>query len=233
MAAGVVEALELGADTLLFDEDSCATNFLIRDRRMQKLISADPITPLIFKVRAMLRDHGCSSIFVIGGCGDYCDVADLVLEMRHYQCHDITAAARLVAAEIPSAVSVHEVSSFGNVFPRWIDIRTLPSTSSKIVARKRAVIEYGEHTLDLSAIKQLVHESQTRTVAKALRHISSTPVRSTLSEYLQALDALLENGGLDSLSDDNTVDGFLARPRTLEVGMAVNRLRTLGMSYDN
>lgn len=49
-----VEALELGADTLLFDEDTCATNFLIRDARMQKLISADPITPLVFKVSLVL-----------------------------------------------------------------------------------------------------------------------------------------------------------------------------------
>ena len=69
MAAGVVEALELGADTLLFDEDTCATNFLIRDRRMQRLVAADPITPLVYNVRAMFRDHGVSSILVIGGCG--------------------------------------------------------------------------------------------------------------------------------------------------------------------
>ena len=63
------QALELGADTLLFDEDTCATNFLVRDRRMQKLVAVDPITPLVYKVRAMLKDHGCSSILVIGGCG--------------------------------------------------------------------------------------------------------------------------------------------------------------------
>ena len=69
MAAGVVEALEIGADMLLFDEDTCATNFLIRDRRMQRLVAADPITPLVYNVRAMFRDHGVSSILVIGGCG--------------------------------------------------------------------------------------------------------------------------------------------------------------------
>ena len=90
----LLQALELGADTLLFDEDTCATNFLIRDRRMQKLVKADPITPLVYKVRqtfqsvavssgslglycvqvrAMYKDLGCSSILVIGGCGEFCD----------------------------------------------------------------------------------------------------------------------------------------------------------------
>ncbi len=39
--------------------------------------------------------------------GDYCDVADLVLEMREYRCYDITAAAKQVAQEIPSAVLEH------------------------------------------------------------------------------------------------------------------------------
>lgn len=46
-AAAIMEALEVGARVLLVDEDTSATNFMIRDRRMQALIpkSAEPITP--------------------------------------------------------------------------------------------------------------------------------------------------------------------------------------------
>lgn len=165
MAAGVIEvrsrllphaqeytyhtsqALELGADTLLFDEDTCATNFLIRDCRMQRLIAADPITPLVYKActspnfytsqqwahtDTVPRSARCSQtttahpsslladVVRIGLSlalnsaelgivpGDYCDVANLVLEMRDYRCYDITAAAKQIAQEIPSAVPEHE-----------------------------------------------------------------------------------------------------------------------------
>ncbi|KZT00018.1 uncharacterized protein LAESUDRAFT_739770 [Laetiporus sulphureus 93-53] len=209
MAAGVIEALELGTDLLLFDEDSCATNFLIRDLRMQRLI------------RAMLKDHRCSSILVIGGCGDYCDVADLVLEMRDYCCYDITAVARQVAQEIPSVVSQYEVRS------RFFDPRRLPSRGTKTISPKRTAIESGDSTLDLAAVKQLVHDSQTRTIAVALQLLHAeggNRSKQELKATLQDLNDRLDKIGLDLLVEDHKVDGFLARPRLLELGMAMNRL---------
>ncbi|CDO68483.1 hypothetical protein BN946_scf184499.g8 [Trametes cinnabarina] len=226
MAAGVVEAIEMGADTLLFDEDTCATNFLIRDRRMQRLVSADPITPLVYKVRAMLNDHGCSSILVIGGCGDYCDVADLVLEMRNYQCFDVTKAAKQIAQEIPSAVPEHEASHFGSIRARALDVSSLPSGDTKIVARKRTALEIGGgDALDLSALVQLVHDSQTRAIAAALKHLrrrAESPI--SLREVLQNLDGSMDSEGLDAIVQQDRIDGFLARPRLLELAMAINRL---------
>ncbi|KAJ1772909.1 (ABC) transporter [Coemansia sp. RSA 1843] len=69
MAASIQEALESGADALLYDEDTCATNFLVRDRRMQKLVSREhePITPLVNRIREMWNVHKISSVLVIGG----------------------------------------------------------------------------------------------------------------------------------------------------------------------
>ncbi|KAI0801553.1 hypothetical protein C8Q74DRAFT_1192313 [Fomes fomentarius] len=232
MAAGVIEAIELGADTLLFDEDTCATNFLIRDQRMQRLISADPITPLVHKVRAMFKDHGCSSVLVIGGCGDYCDVADLVLEMREYRCYDITAAAKQVAQEIPSAVMDHagEFSIFGNVRARNFDPSSLPSPDAKLTTRRRTAIEIGHResieTLDLSALVQLTHDSQTRAIAASLKHLNriGQPQKLPLREYLARLEREIEERGLDAVVLRDRIDGFLAWPREIEVGMALNRL---------
>ncbi|KAI0688579.1 hypothetical protein C8T65DRAFT_674282 [Cerioporus squamosus] len=241
MAAGVVEALECGADTLLFDEDTCATNFLIRDRRMQRLVSADPITPLVYNVRAMFRDHGVSSVLVIGGCGDYCDVADLVLEMRNYKCYDITALAKQVAQEIPSAVSEHEVATFGSVRPRYLQTASLPPPETKISVRRRTMVDISRRdttsqepeALDLSALIQLVHDSQTRAIVAALKHMRTKfgAASGSLLEMLHALDAVLDEGGLDALVARDRIDGFLARPRSVEVGMAINRLRTVLFEY--
>ncbi|KAI0776349.1 hypothetical protein BD413DRAFT_611016 [Trametes elegans] len=225
MAAGVIEAVECGADVLLFDEDTCATNFLIRDRRMQRLVAADPITPLVYKIRALLADHGSSSILVIGGCGDYFDVADLVLEMRDYRCFDITSAAKQIAQEIPSAVPEHE-GDFGAVKPRELQPRTLPSGDRKTAVRRRTTVELGQdEALELSALVQLVQESQTRAIAAALKYLHhNLPAGVPLAAAVHELQTVLDGRGMDALVPPDRIDGFLARPRALEVAMAINRL---------
>ncbi len=78
-AANISEALEVGARVLLLDEDTSATNFMIRDHRMQLLVSKDrePITPFIDKVRQLFDEKGVSTVLVMGGSGDYFSVATM------------------------------------------------------------------------------------------------------------------------------------------------------------
>jgi len=101
-AASIIEALEGGASALLLDEDTSATNFMIRDARMQALVSADrePIRPFITRVRSLWSERGVSTVLVVGGSGDYFDVADTVLMLHEYTPSDATAAAKDVAARI-------------------------------------------------------------------------------------------------------------------------------------
>ena len=103
-AAGIVEALEAGATTLLIDEDTAATNFMIRDRRMQALVpkEGEPITPLVDRVRSLWETRGISCVIVLGGSGDYLDVADTVVAMKNFRPFDVTTDARRVAAELPT-----------------------------------------------------------------------------------------------------------------------------------
>ncbi|KAI2512327.1 putative ATPase of the ABC class [Fragilaria crotonensis] len=98
-ASSIIEAIEMGTNLLLFDEDTCATNFMIRDKKMMQLVSADkePITPFVHKVRSLFEDHSVSSILVIGGSGDYFSVADTVVMMDTYKCFDVTARAKEIA----------------------------------------------------------------------------------------------------------------------------------------
>ena len=98
-AANIIEALESGCRTLLLDEDSSATNFMIRDRRMEALIARrhEPITPFLDRVRQMYEEHGVSTVLVMGGAGDYFDVADTVISMVEYVPVDSTEEAREVA----------------------------------------------------------------------------------------------------------------------------------------
>ena len=99
-AAAISEAVELGSPLLLIDEDTSATNLLIRDARMRSLVTHEPITPLVDRARG-LAEAGISLIMVVGGSGDYLDVADRVLLMDEYLCHDATERARAIVAEQP------------------------------------------------------------------------------------------------------------------------------------
>jgi predicted ABC-class ATPase len=98
-AAAIIEAREAGATVLLVDEDTAATNFMIRDRRMQALVpkECEPITPFVDRARQLHADAGMSSVLVLGGSGDYLDIADTVIAMRDYRPVNVTDRARSVA----------------------------------------------------------------------------------------------------------------------------------------
>ncbi|MEM1310288.1 MAG: ABC-ATPase domain-containing protein, partial [Cyanobacteria bacterium P01_H01_bin.153] len=116
-AASIVEAVEAGATVLLIDEDTSATNFMIRDRRMQALIAKDrePITPFVDKVRQLKADYGISTILVMGGSGDYFDVADTVIALDNYQPQDVTTQAHAIAAAHQTARQAEGGTAFGTL----------------------------------------------------------------------------------------------------------------------
>lgn len=233
-AAAIVEALEVGARVLLMDEDTSATNFMIRDHRMQRLVAKEkePITPFIDRVRTLHEEHGVSSVIVVGGAGDYFDVADTVIMMDSYRPRDVTEDARAIAAEFRE---LREREGAGDPFPpvrsRLPDPDSLdPSRGRRDVrlrVRGRTTIEFGTWTIDLSAVEQLVESSQTHAIAESLLHLKKELLdgRRTLADAVAELERRLTDDGLDLLGRD--VDGELAFVRRFEVAAALNRLRSL------
>jgi predicted ABC-class ATPase len=253
-AANIAEALELGARGLLLDEDTSATNFMVRDARMQRLVHRDhePITPFVDRIRELHERLGVSTVLVMGGCGDYFGVADTVIMMRDYQAQDVTQEAHRIANENESGRLPETTGALEPVAPR----RPLASSfvasrgrrQESISARGRELILYGEESLDLRHLAQLVDPSQTRAIAQAIRLASQdlmgeAPVEEpsqdpetsvpTLAAVLEALDALFDDEGLDVLDRHGTERGTerhpgnFARPRRYEVGGAINRMRSL------
>lgn len=143
-AANIVEALEVGATTLLIDEDTCATNLMIRDTKMQQLVARakEPITPFIAQVRALYETHGVSSVLVIGGAGDYFAVADHVIMMDTYAPRDVTAEAKAIAAQ-HGGEAIEQDAAFPSVRAR-IPLARGFDVSGKVVARGLGRIQYGE-----------------------------------------------------------------------------------------
>lgn len=249
MAASIQEALEAHASVLLFDEDTCATNFLIRDKRMQNLVlqKNEPITPLISRIRELWESKGISSILVVGGCGDYLDVADTVIDMCQYVATDSTAQAKKIAQQYPVSVEVAP-KPYGAIPMRHISIpkelvgykgpsskglsnitfrpsRQLESAMEKNDDDKTEGYDVSSHTdrenseLDLSALDQLVSASQTRSIAQIIQMVAESSTAKSMRKWLECID----KKGLDELAGKN--QGNLARPRPIEVAMAINRLR--------
>jgi predicted ABC-class ATPase len=231
-AANIVEALEAGARVMMMDEDTSATNFMIRDRRMQALIAKDrePITPYIDKVRQLYDDLGVSTTLVIGGSGDYLDKADTVIAMEEFRAHDVTSRARQVVDAHRTERAEEGGQQFGRPGARSLKgtgIQGKGDKPPKVKVPHRKAIAIGQDDLDLGAVEQLVDESQTRAVAEALMRLTDERQLHgrTLPDLLDTLEQEIAKRGLDALT--RTPRGDLARFRRFELAAALNRLRAL------
>lgn len=232
-AANIIEALEAGAEVLLVDEDTAATNFMIRDRRMQALIAKDsePITPFIDKIRQLDVDYGVSTILVMGGSGDYFDVADTVIALSNFQPADVTEKAKLIAQHYTTERQAEGGKSFGQITPRIPLASSLdPSHGHKPVKLKVRDVEgvvFGTEEIDVSAVEQIIETGQLRAIAAAMVYAKEHYLaeNSSLATVLDQVLQDIEIQGLDILT--RFPQGDLAKFRRFELAAAINRLRTL------
>jgi predicted ABC-class ATPase len=232
-AANIIEALEMRTCLLLIDEDTSATNFMIRDERMQELISKEmePITPFVDKVGKLHKDNGVSTILVMGGSGDYFDVADTVIAMENYVPIDVSTKAQEIAKRHAASRTDEGGDNFGDITERTPNPASFnPSKGKrdvKIDAKGLKKILYGRLDIDLVGLAQLVEMSQTRAIGNII-HLYATQYATkgmTLHEGISLVINELEEKGLDMLVPYKV--GNLAVPRVFEVAGAINRMRTL------
>ncbi|MEG5175824.1 ABC-ATPase domain-containing protein [Microcoleus sp. B3-D7] len=220
---------------LLVDEDTAATNFMIRDRRMQELIAKDkePITPFIDKVRLLYADYGVSTILVMGGSGDYFDVADTVISMDNFQAYNVTEKAKEIAKKYSTSRAAEGGENFGEITQRVpIPASLDPSRGRRDVRVKvRDVDElaFGTEEIDLGAIEQIVDSGQLRAIAAAMVYAKQQYMdgKRTLSEIIDLVMADIEAQGMDILSP--FPEGDFAMFRRFELVAAINRLRSLSV----
>jgi predicted ABC-class ATPase len=181
-AASLVEAVDAGASALLIDEDTSATNFMIRDARMRALIPAErePITPFVDRVRPLHEEQGVSTVLVAGGSGAFFDVADLVIALDEYVPHDVTDRARELAEETTGGSGAPVFDRPRDRVPARGALR--PADKKKpATARGRDTIRFGREQIDLAAVSQLVDPAQTEAVAKALDRLAELEDRADRS----------------------------------------------------
>ncbi|MDX8044487.1 ABC-ATPase domain-containing protein [Gracilibacillus sp. S3-1-1] len=234
-AANVIEAIEAGATTLLIDEDTSATNFMIRDARMQALVhqNKEPITPFIDKIKQLRDDLQVSTILVMGGSGDYFDVADEVIMMDQYEPFNVTNKAREIMKQYPASRQATIEQLTDKINERVF----LPSTlqlqkgqKKKVQAKSLDTILMGRSTIQLQDVEQLVDSSQTRAIAELLRYMEAEGALKqgkSLVTLLDEIEDIVDQNGLSVFAKfPKQHPGDLARPRRYEIAACLNRMRT-------
>lgn len=231
-AVNIVEAIEAGAKTLLMDEDTCATNFMIRDSKMQNLVSKkdEPISAYIDKVKQLNEEKNISTILVLGGVGDYFDVSDCVIQMKNYQAYDVTKAAQQISIDSPIKRQPEHQE-----YPICVTER-IPLTNSinsinqygkfSIFTKEIYHLNFGDNIIDLTDVEQLVELSQTKALGYAIEYAKKyMDKKRTLREIVEQVMFDIKTEGLDILSDK--ISGDFSKFRSFELIFAINRLREL------
>lgn len=241
-AANIVEGIEAGSKLLLIDEDTSATNFMVRDELMQRIVAREkePITPFLERAKDLYEEAGISTILVVGSCGSYFHIADKIIQMDSYQAVDITDETKEIIKNYP----IPAISAPGFHLPserRRIDLsgsvqkrKTYRGNSYveerlKIKRMGKTAFSIGKENLDLRYVEQLVDEEQTQTLAYLLRYAKENygDKNADITSIVKALDNILKTKGLAGICNKENIPGNvpsgLAMPRVQEIFACFNR----------
>ena len=221
-AANTVEALAAGSTVLLIDEDTSATNFMVRDGRMAQLVSdeKEPITPFIRKIRSLYQDLGVSTILVAGSSGDYLSVADTVLQMDCYRVCDVTEKAHALAQELKEEKADAA---------RWLRKPVRKKEIEKIRVHSWDSLSIDKSEIDLRYLEQVADESQTAALGYIIQYILTRAAdgKKTPDALAEEIAKKLDAEGILSITPKNYSAGPSAMVRKQEILACLCRYRLL------
>ena len=230
-AANTVEAMEAGAGTLLIDEDTSATNFMIRDELMQRVVNreVEPIIPFIDRVCELYERQGISTILVAGSSGSYFHKADSIIQMNRYEPVDITEFAKKEAANFPILSEKTETAN-EPVLSRVVkkDMAFIKDNRIKVKTMGTESISINKETVDLRFVEQLVDAEQLSALGQIIKYMKLHLFdgRRTLGQAVELLYEKIENEEFSAFCDGG-ISGNLVIPRKQEIYEALNRCRKL------
>lgn len=237
-AANVVEAVQAGSKLLLIDEDTCATNFMVRDQLMQKIVSGnkEPITPFTQQAREMYERLDVSVVMVAGSSGAYFYIADHIIQMDNYRVVDITKHVKNViekeeiSEDKESRISVTELMH-PSIKPRILKSEAVEKKHGQIKIKQfgNSGFSIGKTEVDLKYLEQLTDIEQTTTLGHCLKMLVVE-----MEKKPQNLDVLVDNlwkkiqlKGFSALFEEKYLPVDLAQVRKIDIYMCVNRYRGL------
>lgn len=249
-AANVIEGLEAGSRVFLIDEDTSATNFMVRDDLMQKIISRDkePITPFIERARDLYEKAGISTVMVAGSSGAYFYIADTIIQMDHYKPLDITENTKKYCAgygaepirsapgfAIPaggrklSAGQAKPAAAAAESRGRYGRDQRGGGRDDRIKTKVfgKDSLQVGKETVDMRFVEQLIDSEQTAALAQMLRYCVEHQLleRYPLTEVVAQLQDKVKKDGLTAMSSHSYRAMGLCLPRPQEIFACLNRYR--------
>lgn len=229
-AANLMEALESGSKLILIDEDTSATNFMVRDQLMAQVITPgeEPITPFISRVRGMYESLDVSSVIVAGSSGAFFHVADTIIQMKEYIPMDITKRAKQ-AAQAYAKTDDEQFPDFNKNRCPSPDMALRKEDRIKIKTMGTSELSLAKENVELRYLEQLKDQEQTAALAYLLKYaeLKLMDGRKDLKQIGDMLEAQLDGKGLESLFEHGDVSAQLARPRKQEILACINRYRRL------
>lgn len=233
-AANVAEAIQSGAGLLLIDEDTSATNFMVRDDLMAKVIAKEkePITPFLMRARELYEKNGISTILVAGSSGAYFSIADQVIQMDCYEALDITKKVREICeGEKKPAMEQEAVGEVLGKKERFLSIKPLERKKGQLKVKQysKESFSVGKETLELRGLEQLMDYEQTTTAAYLLKYMLEQMERDkkkiSLEEQIEKTWNLYEKKGMEAICGTEHLPTSFAALRKQDFYGCVNRYR--------
>lgn len=232
-AANVIESMEAGASVMLIDEDTSATNFMIRDELMQRVIHRDmePITPFIDRILELYQVYGISTVIVAGSSGAYFHIADTIIQMDRYEPKEITKLAKETAKDFPA------MSGMENPAEKPVFVRCprqgrgfKPNDRIKMKTMGKEMVQINRETIDLRYVEQLADTEQVSALGYCVRYAEKHLFqgKDTIQNVVDKLEEKICREGLSSLCSTASVAN-LAMPRRQEIFACLNRYRGLNL----
>lgn len=227
-AANLIEAMEAGAELLLLDEDTSATNFMIRDKVMAKLVSdeKEPITTLLCHIHGIYKTMGISFIIVVGSSGDYLSVADLVLQLDHYKVKDVTKEAKEICEQCQIAGQYAEKEVCMPEFSR--KLKPVKHARRKLKSMGTDTVLIDRESIDVRYLEQLSESGQTTALAYMMGWILDHVTKEEdIQEFIENMYKLIERKGMAAVIPANYSAGHPVLPRKQELYACLNRYRSV------
>lgn len=233
-AANVIESMEAGASVMLIDEDTSATNFMIRDELMQRVIHRDmePITPFIDRILELYQIYGISTVIVAGSSGAYFHIADTIIQMDRYEPKEITKLAKETAKDFPA------MSGLENPAEKPVFIRCprqgrgfKPNDRIKMKTMGKEMVQLNRENIDLRYVEQLADTEQVSALGYCVRYAEKHLFqgKDSIQNVVDKLEEKICREGLSSLCESNASVANLAMPRRQEIFACLNRYRGLNL----
>lgn len=228
-AANMIEAFEAGSETFLIDEDTSATNFMIRDALMQRVVhrESEPITPFIDRVEELYERFGISTVLVAGSCGSYFHKAHAVIQMNQYVPMDVTELAKEEASHFPLDEKKLAPAALPEFQRMLFSSKSGKKDRIKIKTMGKDAVSIDRETVDLRYVEQIADAEQVVMLGYILKYVlfEMQNGKLTLQETVDRLFEILERKGMEGIYGGRYLPVGLALPRRQEVFACLNRYR--------